>query len=207
MTCLVPWRALHMSFKSRRFSLMELWKGKAVVFCEVAGVRLDLVFLCPPEIYWGVCTASWRGWGMVFMVTEAWHFKNATCKSLFLSVSFLFSFIQYPQVLHTVSPLSSPPFFLHPPAPENVNLHGFKYAHSELGVNHHFVFITCSLSSLSRCERGMRNRGVRKYWCCFWLQTSVFQWALPRGCSSSALVFRPNENSDWLEGCQLAWLN
>lgn len=162
-----------------------------------------------------VCGRVARSENGVYGPTEAWHFQNAPCKSLPPCLSSLFPFIQYSQVSHTVSsspPLSSHPLFLHPSAPENVNLHGFKYAHSELGVNHHFVFITCSLSGLSRCARGMRNWGARKCSCCFWLQSSVFQWALPTGCGSSALVFRPNENSDWLEGCsphasQLAWLN
>lgn len=210
------WRAIYISFKSREFSLMELSKGKAVVFCEVVSVWLDLAFLCPPlEKYWDVCVAGWQGQSMVFMVLLRHDILKMLHANLFSSLS------AFPLLFHLVFScvtysifLSSPLilFFLHPSAPENVNLHGFKYAHSKLGVNHHFVFITCSLSSLSRCVRGMRNWGVRKNLCCFWLQSSVFQWALPRGCGCSALVFRPKENSDWLKGCsphasQLAWLN
>lgn len=190
-----------MSFKSRKFSLMELSKGKAVVFMWsgrcVVGPCLSL-WVC-------VCVCVARPENGVYGPTEAWHFKNAPCKSLFLSSvcrssSLSFSTLKC-HILSSFPPLSSHPLFLHPSAPENVNLHGFKYAHSARGVNHHFVFITCSLSSLSRCARGMTNWGVRKCSCCFWLQSSFFQWALPRGCGSSALVFRPNENSDWLEGC------
>lgn len=178
-------------------------------------------FLSSPTLCVCVCVAGWQGQRMVFMVLLRRDILKMLHANLFSSLSFVSSVIQDSLVSHTVSlfpPLSSLlPFFffflfLHPPAPENVKLRGFKYAHSKLGVNHHFVFITCFLSSLSRCVRGMRIWGVRKYSRCFLLHSRFFHWALPRGCGSAALVFRPKRNFDWLEGCsphasQLVWLN
>lgn len=161
-----------------------LSKGKAVVFFvkwPVFGWTLSFSFALQRNTEVRVCGAGWQGRRMAFMVllrrdiSETLHanllFLSA-CLSSSLSFAILKCHILYLPFLP--SPLILP-FFLRPSAPENVYFHGFKYAHSELGVNHHFVFITCSLSRLSRCARGMRNWGVRKYSCCFWLQSSVFQ--------------------------------
>lgn len=177
-----------MSFRCRRFSLIEPSQGKLVVFTKNA--RCGWAFISR-EIQRFTCAAGWRHLRMVFMV----QLRRDILKA---QVSFPSSpFIPHFLCVTYCTASSFPPYSSHPPlhrsTPENVNLHGFKYAHSELGVNHHFVFITYSLSSLSRCVRGMTNWGVRKYSCCFWLQSTFFQWALPRGCSSSALVLRPNE--------------
>lgn len=187
-------------YKSKHFSLIELSKENTECLFNVVFVWLDLGFFLQPSREITRCTrvAGWRGLRMLFMVQlrrDIFQMLHANLFS-FLSVS-LSSALSFrvSQVSHTVS--SSAPFSSHPPlhhsAPENEKLYGVKYAHSELGVNHHFVFITCSLSSLSRCVSGTGNWGVRKYSCCFWLQSTFFQWALPRGCSSSALVFQPNE--------------
>lgn len=98
---------------------------------------------------------------------------------------------------------SSPLLFFkkHPSAPRNVNSPGFKYARSELGVNHHFVFITHSLSSLSRCARGMRSSGVMEVFVLLLAPVLCLPVsAPPKGCGSPRLVFRPNESCDWLGG-------
>lgn len=163
---------------------MELSKGESctVLFCEVDGVWLDHFGPFERCVCVWVCTfaAGWRGRRMVFMVRLRRCIFKMLHANLFPSLSvFPLSFnILRCHILH--HPFLSLSLFLHPSAPQNINLVGFKYAHRELGVNHHFVFITHSLSSLSRCARGTRSWGVRKYWCCFWLQSSVFQWALPQ---------------------------
>lgn len=163
--------------------------------------------------WWCVCVRP-RCWGqrMVFMFLLRrdilkMHHAN------FFSLVFFSPCCFRSQVSHTVSSSPLIHFFSssHLSAPEIGNLQSFKYAHSKLGVNHHIVFITCSLSSLSRCAGGMRSHGVRKYSRCFWLQSDFFYWALPRGWGSSPLVLQPNK-TDWLEGCslhasQLVWLN
>lgn len=184
-----------MSFKSRKFSLMELSKGKAVVFMWSGRCVCvwTLSFSVPLQRNTEVCV--WRGHRIVFMVLLRHDILKTLHTNLISSLSVFplplpFSTPKRHILYRPFPPLASHPLLLHPSAPENVNWHGFKYAHSALGVNHHFVFITCSLSSLSRCAGGMTNWGVRKYSCCFWLQSSFFQWALsPRGCGSSALVF------------------
>lgn len=105
---------------------------------------------------------------------------------------------------HTCCIIPSSPlhvFKKHPSAPRNVNPPGFKYARSELGVNHHFVFITHSLSSLSRCARGMRSSGVMEVFVLLLAPVLCLPAsAPPKGCGSPLLVFRPNESCDWLGG-------
>lgn len=157
-----------MSFKSRKFSLTDISKRKAAGVRGVDGVWSEpssapLRALCRRA---RICmvVARQQGQKMVFMVQPRQCISKARRPNLlpFLRLPFIVQASQVSRMLHhPFLPPSSFFFFKkHPSAPRNVNSPGFKYARSELGVNHHFVFITHSLSSLSRCARGMRSSGV-----------------------------------------------
>lgn len=165
-------------------------------------------FIVPFESFVSACAhlhgsgQSARSENGVYGPAEAVHFKSAPSQSPSLSPSSLYrsSFSSVTHAASSLPPLSS--FFKkHPSAPRNVNSPGFKYARSELGVNHHFVFITHSLSSLSRCARGMRSSGVMEVFVLLLAPVLCLPAsAPPKGCGSPLLVFRPNESCDWLGG-------
>lgn len=164
-------------------------------------------FIGPFESFVSACThlhgsgQAARSENGVYGPAEAVHFKSVPSQSPSLSPSSLYR-STFSSVTRCIIPSSPLLFFKnHPFAPRNVNLPGFKYARSELGVNHHFVFITHSLSSLSRCARGMRSSGVMEVFVLLLAPVLCLPVsAPPKGCGSPLLVFRPNESCDWLGG-------